>query len=58
MLDSGERRLDLEPVDATAVVTDVLLGFYVGFERKGVEPTVDLPRSRCGCWRTRPPWPG
>ncbi|MEL4357685.1 MULTISPECIES: sensor histidine kinase [unclassified Luteococcus] len=43
VLDAGGRRLELGPVDATAVVTEALLGFYVAFETKGMEPTVAVP---------------
>ncbi|MEL4505435.1 HAMP domain-containing sensor histidine kinase [Luteococcus sp. H138] len=43
VLDAGVRELELGPVDATEVVTEALLGFYVAFEAKGIEPTVLVP---------------
>lgn len=43
VLDAGGRDLELGAVDATSVVSEALLGFYVAFEGKGIEPTVDLP---------------
>lgn len=43
VLDSSDRPLELGDVDATDVVTEVLLGFYVAFESRGIEPQVALP---------------
>ncbi|GAA1390241.1 HAMP domain-containing sensor histidine kinase [Luteococcus peritonei] len=43
VLDAGGRQLELGPVDATRVVTEALLGFYVAFGTKGIEPRVDVP---------------
>lgn len=43
VLDSSERRLELAPVNATEVVTEVLVGFYTSFEAKGIEPEVRVP---------------
>ncbi|WP_420175973.1 sensor histidine kinase [Luteococcus sp. OSA5] len=43
VLDASDRTLELGPVDATQVVGEVLLGFYVAFENKQIEPQVQIP---------------
>ncbi|GAB2483597.1 HAMP domain-containing sensor histidine kinase [Luteococcus sediminum] len=43
VLDSTDHHLELGPVDATQVVTDALLGFYVPLQERGIEPDLVLP---------------
>lgn len=43
VLDAPGEAVDLAPVDATALVGEVLVGFHTSFETAGVEPEVSLP---------------
>jgi signal transduction histidine kinase len=45
VIEDSHTLLALEPVDATAVLTDCLLGYYPLFEEKGIQPKTDLPEQ-------------
>ncbi len=45
VIDSEEYTLDIDKIDITSVISNVLLSNYALLKEKGIEPQVDLPHS-------------